>query len=172
MVGNHESSPSKSISFSTVSVKMQQCACTLVLVLSHLTLLCEYDLGQHQKSSCMFLTNDISFCSNFYTKSVTIDTVGHSRVDWNSVFKVHSGFRCMERDHSQTFPVFDHLQYVIRTWTVGRCGNEAIFTWQCSYQVWVYIFLSLSSTAQNTGTQIQQCSSCTCHHYVGRVCMA
>ena len=135
----------------------------------------------------MFLTNDISFCSNFtylYTKSITTDTVGHSSVYWKPVFKVHSGFRCMERDHiifkcsiyinllPRPFPVFDHLQYVIRTWTVGRPGNEAIFTWQCSYQVWVYIFPSLSSTAQNTGTQIQQCSSCTCHHYVGRVCMA
>ena len=51
----------------------------------------------------MFLTNDISFCSNFYvylyTKFVTMETVGHSSVYWKPVFKVHSGFRCMERDH-------------------------------------------------------------------------
>ena len=31
----------------------QQCACTLVLVLSHLTLVWEYNLDQHQKLSCM-----------------------------------------------------------------------------------------------------------------------
>ena len=53
--------------------------------------------------SHMFVTNGISFCGNFYiysyTKSVTIDTVGHSSVHWKPVSKVHSGFRCMERDH-------------------------------------------------------------------------